>query len=368
MSELRMYVEHLFEGKVLTPEMIELKEEIYGNLVARYEDYVAGGMSAEDAIEKTKASMTSLDDVLEAGQDSQPVAETVEMPVADSAVEGTESARAEGSPQPPVQQGAETAPARKHLSPAVIAVIVVAALFVIVILGFMGCNMFVADRAHELYENNQTVSSVDQTTGNGTGQGTSAGDQQGAQDQGQGASGQATPTFSDPEDQAEYEATVAVDDAIANQDVAVLQQAVGNGTDTAAFVAELPLGAYLGSAGAPEAQTSFAISYENVSDLIDGDAIERALLYNAVTLMSVYPALDRVDFTVQEEYDSVYDADRYAFDRSTLEHAFSSASNGAIAQLNSSLFESAEAWDQVRDYVFRENFRERQVEFAEVDR
>ena len=30
MNEIRMYVEHLFEGKVLTAEMSELKEEIYG--------------------------------------------------------------------------------------------------------------------------------------------------------------------------------------------------------------------------------------------------------------------------------------------------------------------------------------------------
>ena len=44
MNELRMYVEHLFEGKVLTPENIELKEEIYGNLVARYEDLIASGL------------------------------------------------------------------------------------------------------------------------------------------------------------------------------------------------------------------------------------------------------------------------------------------------------------------------------------
>ena len=44
MNELRMYVEHLFKGKVLTADMIELKEEIYGNLVARYEDYLAQGM------------------------------------------------------------------------------------------------------------------------------------------------------------------------------------------------------------------------------------------------------------------------------------------------------------------------------------
>ena len=63
MNELRMYVEHLFEGRVLTKESIELKEEIYGNLVARYEDYIAGGMSEAEALEKTKASFTSIEDV-----------------------------------------------------------------------------------------------------------------------------------------------------------------------------------------------------------------------------------------------------------------------------------------------------------------
>ena len=63
MNELRMYVEHLFEGRVLTQESIELKEEIYGNLVARYEDYVAGGMSEAEALETTKASFTSIEDV-----------------------------------------------------------------------------------------------------------------------------------------------------------------------------------------------------------------------------------------------------------------------------------------------------------------
>ena len=59
MNELRMYVEHLFEGKVLTPETIELKEEIYGNLMARYEDYVAQGLSEADALARTKASITA---------------------------------------------------------------------------------------------------------------------------------------------------------------------------------------------------------------------------------------------------------------------------------------------------------------------
>ena len=63
MNEIRMYVEHLFEGKVLTPENIELKEEIYGNLVAHYEDLVAEGVSEEEALERTKQSMSSLDEI-----------------------------------------------------------------------------------------------------------------------------------------------------------------------------------------------------------------------------------------------------------------------------------------------------------------
>ncbi len=61
MNELRMYVEHLFEGKVLTSSTIELKEEIYGNLVARYEDLIEGGASPEEALALTKQSMTSID-------------------------------------------------------------------------------------------------------------------------------------------------------------------------------------------------------------------------------------------------------------------------------------------------------------------
>lgn len=70
MNEIRMYVEHLFEGKVLTAEMIELKEEIYGNLVARYEDLIAEGVEPGDALARTKKSMTSIDDVL-AGEDAE---------------------------------------------------------------------------------------------------------------------------------------------------------------------------------------------------------------------------------------------------------------------------------------------------------
>ena len=65
MNELRMYVEHLFEGRVLTAEAIELKEEIYGNLVARYDDYRAQGMGESDALTKTMASVTGINELLD---------------------------------------------------------------------------------------------------------------------------------------------------------------------------------------------------------------------------------------------------------------------------------------------------------------
>lgn len=63
-ADIRMYVEHLFEGRTLDSDTIELKEEIYGNLVARYDDYVAQGMPAEEAYRRTCEAVTSVDDVM----------------------------------------------------------------------------------------------------------------------------------------------------------------------------------------------------------------------------------------------------------------------------------------------------------------
>ncbi|WP_308616788.1 permease prefix domain 1-containing protein, partial [uncultured Enorma sp.] len=150
MNELRMYVEHLFEGRVLTAEMIELKEEIYGNLVARYEDYVAGGMGEAEALAQAKASITSIDDVLagegedafegaasSASEDAEPTAVHASD---DDAGESTceEGAAAEGAAATVVQPApatASTADASEHKSPwlkilavaaAIIAVILVA--------------------------------------------------------------------------------------------------------------------------------------------------------------------------------------------------------------------------------------------------
>ncbi|WP_443812878.1 permease prefix domain 1-containing protein, partial [Collinsella sp.] len=109
MNELRMYVEHLFQGKVLTAENIELKEEIYGNLVARYEDLVAGGMSEDEALARTKESFTSLDDVF-AEEPSDAEAASDEGAVPAAGVEGdsdeAECAGSNGGIAAAVQTGA----------------------------------------------------------------------------------------------------------------------------------------------------------------------------------------------------------------------------------------------------------------------
>lgn len=93
MNELRMYVEHLFEGKVLTPENIELKEEIYGNLVARYEDLIAEGVSEEEALERTKQSMSSLDEI------DEDVASDDPSTISSAAAQAEGAARADGVEQ-----------------------------------------------------------------------------------------------------------------------------------------------------------------------------------------------------------------------------------------------------------------------------
>lgn len=420
MNELRMYVEHLFEGKVLTAEMIELKEEMYGNLVARYEDYLAGGMDAAEALEKTKASITSVEDVL-AGEEADEAAEAVasttrsdaaagpaaeepappaavpspsapqaKVPAAETTVlPGATTARPAGAPVPPQKEPeladlATPAMARKITSRVLIAGLI-ALVFVVfaVFLGAMavGCVSFgVTDGAQGEVTTTSTVQgtgngAADGVTGNGNnstagngnaaGNGDAAGNGNAAGNTGQGQS--TTPRFEDPEDQAEYEATSALDSAIANQTAASLAEMAGTGSASASMVQSLPLSEYAGSTGSDTQQVRFNVRYDNVSDLIDSDAIDRALLYNTTALMSAHSGIQQVTITVHEQYDSDYDTDTYTFDRATLEHAYSNASNGAIAALDSSLFASEETWQTVRDYVFRENFCERQVDFAEVE-
>lgn len=395
MNELRMYVEHLFEGRVLTQESIELKEEIYGNLVARYEDYVAGGMSEAEALERTKASFTSIEDVFkESGEaeDSnagEPAsAEAGERGAASwnagaeqaapgaagmgSAAETAKMPRPEGAPVPPDgvssegQATAGTQAALKTRSPHKIWPFVVGGvLAAFILLAIVGTAVFGLIDEADVGEPSSTAQSITQNNSAATDASQGAASGQDSSNTGGGASNQ---TYGDLDDQREYEATKAVDDAIAAHSIDTLKSYTGNSLPDQGFFEHLPLSMYVSSTGSEQgSRASYNVYYAGVSDDIDGDGVDRALVYNAVAAFSVYPELQTINFTVQDADDTAYDANVYSFNRNTLEHAFDNASGGAITQLNSSLYESQESWDQVRDYVTRNHFYDRQTDLAEID-
>ena len=395
MNELRMYVEHLFEGRVLTQESIELKEEIYGNLVARYEDYVAGGMSEAEALEKTKASFTSIEDVFkesgeaedsnageaasaeagERGAASWNAGATQAAPAADrmgSAAETAQMPRPEGVPVPPDGVGAEgqaTAGAQtasKTRAPRKIWPFVVGGvLAAFILLAIVGTAVFGLIDEADVGEPSSTAQSITQSDSAApdANQGTANG-----QDSSITGGGNSNQTYDDLDDQREYEATKAVDDAIAAHSIDTLKSYTGNSLPDQGFFEHLPLSMYVSSTGSEQgSNASYNVYYAGVSDDIDGDGVDRALVYNAVAAFSVYPELQTINFTVQDADDTAHDANVYSFNRDTLEHAFDNASGGAITQLNSSLYESQESWDQVRDYVTRNHFYDRQTDLAEID-
>ena len=395
MNELRMYVEHLFEGRVLTQESIELKEEIYGNLVARYEDYVAGGMSEVEALEKTKASFTSIEDVFkesgeaedsnagepasaeagERGAASWNAGATQAAPGADgmgSASETAQMPRPEGAPVPPdgvssegqATAGAQTASktrAPRKIWPFVVGGVLAA----FILLAIVGTAVFGLIDEADVGEPSSTAQSITQSDFVATDANQGAANGQDSSNTGGGNSNQ---TYDDLDDQREYEATKAVDDAIAAHPIDTLKSYTGNSLPDQGFFEHLPLSMYVSSTGSEQGSSaSYNVYYAGVSDDIDGDGVDRALVYNAVAAFSVYPELQTITFTVQDADDTAHDANVYSFNRDTLEHAFDNASGGAITQLNSSLYESQESWDQVRDYVTRNHFYDRQTDLAEID-
>lgn len=395
MNELRMYVEHLFEGRVLTQESIELKEEIYGNLVARYEDYVAGGMSEAEALEKTKASFTSIEDVFkesgeaedsnagetasaqagESGAASWNAGAAQAAPGADGMGYAAETAKMpcpEGAPVPPDGVGAEgqamagTHAAPKTRSPRKIWPFVVGGvLAAFILLAIVGTAVFGLIDEADVGEPSSTAQSITQNNSAATDASQGAASGQDSSNTGGGASNQ---TYGDLDDQREYEATKAVDDAIAAHSIDTLKSYTGNSLPDQGFFEHLPLSMYVSSTGSEQGSSaSYNVYYAGVSDDIDGDGVDRALVYNAVAAFSVYPELQTINFTVQDADDTAHDANVYSFNRDTLERAFDNASGGAITQLNSSLYESQESWNQVRDYVTRNHFYDRQTDLAEIE-
>lgn len=413
MNELRMYVEHLFEGRMLTAEMIELKEEMYGNLVARYEDYVAAGMDKAEALEKTKASLTSIEDVL--SEDGVPAkaadtAATTVLPVdAGPAPEAAPTANmptANGGGNPPTPPAgvafttsedperapatvdAAIKPARKKwpIIAGIAAGVVVLGVAATLTLGLWGTVMpaesatqqttvqsagnTANSNASQSDNANDATTNNDAATNNGTGSGTGTGAGSGtAQGSGFGhAYGQRHHhDIDDYDDQVEYEQSLALLNALDGVTAASLKSmAEGNTTFEQMFRA-LPLGDYVESVGQDQGTTAVNVRYANVLEAFDDDALDCALVFNAVAIMAMRPDVQSVSVVLHEQGDGAYDTDTYQFQRAALESGFSNHHDCGFTTIDASMFASDDAWARACACLANGNFCERHCDIAEID-
>lgn len=395
MNELRMYVELLFEGKVLTADAIELKEEIYGNLVARYEDLLAEGVSEAEALRRTKESMTSIDDVLEepvtmadgaerahsaddasrerdavgttAGDASGTASGTAvgavaaHEGVAASAVTDAARAGASGAASAASvgavyrEDGAASAVSGNPVAPSssrartglskttktVIAVVVG-----LLCLGGLGMWAFV-----ELFGIDEAVKSrveavedrvEDKVTG--------------AVEGVQGSVGN--------------DASAELDQSILAVDPAVLAGYVGlsvaDANQLTGLIATLPLGAdYAQSVTGSAAGDTVSFELTNIPDALDDDAVERVLAFDAMALFTVLPEVAQVQIGVQEQGDSAAERDFYVFDRETMEvrcQAFPADHAGGFSP---DLLDDATAWSALAKECTSASFYDEVCELAE---
>lgn len=352
MNELRMYVEHLFRGHVLTDETIELKEEIYGNLVARYEDYRAQGMGEADALAKTKDSITSVSDLM--GEDAEKAdaapapdaAPTTVLPSAAAGsaagIEATSHAPAAGSE--PFSSAVPAEAPRKKLWPVVVGA--VAGVLVIVVVAFFAMNLIAAPDSSP--EPTQSVVTAETDSGKATdaptsdnadastsndqtdaGKSTDAAQDSTATGKSENSKDAASTTTQTPAPQRPYsEIGRQIYDLTVNDVKQYAQTGIlGNATNTASLFNALPgnlLGVSVDSVDAGSKTVKVSYSYQE--DTVDDDVLDEALVYNAAVAMCATDAPDTVQYTVCDElkeYDHDHsrgwDHDVYVITRQNLE-------------------------------------------------
>lgn len=402
MNEIRMYVERLFEGRMLTAENIELKEEIYGNLVARYEDYVAGGMDPAEALEKTKASMSSIDDVIESVDDvretaradngdaakadtadttvlpnaavakgsspAQPdaVGETVAMPVA-------------GTPLPPsgfegevdedvasVSSSANAAVSKgKRTRNIIIAATAGFALFVVV-----GVGLIYALRIDRVEDRADSAVTEVQNSGQSTTNGGIASGQQSGQANAQSNSGQGNGASArNKEVVVDADGTVWVDGELGDDiAVAVVNAQPGDislyaetdpsdAANVESLIRLLPMSEWATDIDVTLGVDVLGFAYREVPDGYDGDSIDLALSYNTMALFCSMPLLNEVRVTVTEADDPM-DEDYYVFTRDNAQSRFG-------VMLSADMMNEA-GWHQLKeDNLYSRKFAEDMVDAAE---
>ena len=402
MNEIRMYVEHLFEGRMLTAENIELKEEIYGNLVARYEDYVAGGMDPAEALEKTKASMSSIDDVIEGVDDVRETAradngdaakaDTAETTVLPNAAVAKDSSPAQpgtvgetvampvaGAPLPPagfegevdedvasVSSSANAAASKgKRTRNIIIAAAAGFALFVVV-----GVGLIYALRIDRVEDRADSAVAEVQNSGQSTTNGGTASGQQSGQANGQSNSGQGNGASArNKEVVVDADGTVWVDGelgddiavAVANAqpgDISLYAETdPSDAANVESLIRLLPMSEWATDIDVTLGVDVLGFAYREVPDGYDGDSIDLALSYNTMALFCSMPLLNEVRVTVTEADDPM-DEDYYVFTRDNAQSRFG-------VMLSADMMNEA-GWHQLKeDNLYSRKFAENMVDAAE---
>ncbi|MDM8271132.1 hypothetical protein [Thermophilibacter provencensis] len=377
-SDIRMYVEHLFEGRTLDAETIELKEEIYGNLVARFDDYVAQGMGEDEAYARTCEAVTSVDDVMgekDAGDKDDPLDATVAAPAAAVAPE-PEPTTVIGTPEPPASQGAPAGAQTRWSTGMIVAVVAV----VLLVAGIAGCtvfNLLDTQRGLEDYQSqtSQTVQPVDQPDDTTYTDDAATGDAATGQTTGNNAtSDDATSTSpnngSAPQDGtgnrygAPSQSGTGLTAEVRAHSVDELTGYAGTALSDAARVEELvralPVGEYVTGVTADPATKTVEVTYTYQDrDLVarDDDHVDLALVYDAVALMSTLDGMDTLRMVEIEDDGYEYDRGLQVFERSMLEWLLG-------VTLDASQL-TAEAWESVRGQVMTEYVYEEAWDRAE---
>ncbi len=322
-----MYVEHLFEGRTLDAETIELKEEVYGNLMARFDDYVAQGMSEDEAYRRTCEAVTSVEDML--GEKDEPAVDaTVVAPAAQPAAPAADPAPAAAT-APTAQQ--------KHWPTWAIVTVVVAGVLVAAMIVVTVFNAVSADAARDVSTNaeDSLVVTLEQPTDS-----TTSTDQQDGTGNRHGAPSQSeTGLLAEVQAHSPSELSVYAGTGL------------GDASRVEEIVRSLPVGGYV-SAVTPDAGAGTLEIYYNYQDrdllAHDDDHVDRALVYDVVALMSTIDGLDQVSLIETEPDDGSYDVDLRVFDRSMVEGVLGTALGPDLL--------TDDGWNALREQVLSERY------------
>lgn len=332
MNELRMYVERLFKGRVMDDEMIELKEEIYGNLVARYEDLLSQGIEEREALERAQASIPSIDDVLgsEASvKNVDSVAETAPMPKIDDGASSDESEE-------------EHKPSRASGKRIPWKWLVVAGLVLVVLVGLGIWGAWKNEQAEDYREAIEASEDSRRPGRHGHADEGGRGDFSAASDAGAGTG-----------DAAELKTYVGLD--------------VFDADSLANFVRVLPLCMdYADTAVASSDGKELAVSLVDVPESMD-EKTEDALVYDTVALFTVLPDVESVMFSVREAGEAPIDADTYTFTRAMVETRCQAFPADHAGGFEPSLLDNEDAWNTIRERCHDRRFVDELCDLAEQE-